>query len=64
MLFEWLALSKDAKAVMRMAKKGQIIEKPEDAIKDPYILEFLNLKEEAFYFRGSSAVYAYFGIIT
>lgn len=49
MLFERLALSKDTKAVMRMARKGQIIEKPEDAIKDPYILEFLNLKEETSY---------------
>lgn len=49
MLFERIALSKDTKAVMQMAKKGQIIEKPEDAIKDPYILEFLNLKEETSY---------------
>jgi predicted nuclease of restriction endonuclease-like (RecB) superfamily len=49
MLFERLALSKDTKAVMKMAKRGQIIEKPEDAIKDPYILEFLNLKEETSY---------------
>jgi len=49
MLFERLALSKDTKTVMKMAKKGQIIEKPEDAIKDPYILEFLNLKEETSY---------------
>jgi len=49
MLFERLALSKDTKAVIKMAKRGQIIEKPEDAIKDPYILEFLNLKEEASY---------------
>jgi len=49
MLFERIALSKDAKAVMKMAEKGQIIEKPEDAIKDPYILEFLNLKEETSY---------------
>ncbi len=49
MLFERLALSKDTKAVIKMANKGQIIEKPEDAIKDPYILEFLNLKEETSY---------------
>jgi len=49
MLFERLALSKDTKAVMKMAEKGQIIEKPEDTIKDPYILEFLNLKEETSY---------------
>ena len=49
MLFERLSLSKDTKAVMKMAKEGQIIEKPEDAIKDSYILEFLNLKEETAY---------------
>ncbi|MEW6686894.1 MAG: PDDEXK nuclease domain-containing protein [Candidatus Edwardsbacteria bacterium] len=49
MLFERIAYSKDVKAVMKMAEKGQIIEKPEDAIKDPYILEFLNLKEETSY---------------
>jgi predicted nuclease of restriction endonuclease-like (RecB) superfamily len=49
MLFERIALSKDTKAVMKMARKGQTIEKPEDAIKDPYILEFLNLKEETAY---------------
>jgi predicted nuclease of restriction endonuclease-like (RecB) superfamily len=49
MLFERIALSKDTNAVMEMAKKGQIVEKPEDAIKDPYILEFLNLKEETSY---------------
>ena len=49
MLFERLALSKDTKAVMKMARKGHIIEKPEDAIKDPYILEFLDLKEETSY---------------
>ena len=49
MLFERLALSKHTKAVTKMARKGQIIEEPEDAIKDPYILEFLNLKEETSY---------------
>jgi predicted nuclease of restriction endonuclease-like (RecB) superfamily len=49
MLFERLALSKDVKTVMKLARRGQIIEKPEDAIKDPYILEFLNLKEETYY---------------
>ena len=49
MLFERLALSKDSRAVMRMAREGLIVEQPEDAIKDPYILEFLNLKEETAY---------------
>lgn len=48
-LFERLSLSKDTQAVMRLAKRGHIIETPEDAIKDPYVLEFLNLKEETIY---------------
>jgi predicted nuclease of restriction endonuclease-like (RecB) superfamily len=48
-LFERLALSKDSQAVMRLAKRGHIIETPDDAIKDPYVLEFLNLKEETVY---------------
>ncbi len=45
MLFERLVLSKDKKGLLKLAQKGQIIEKPEDAIKDPYVLEFLGLNE-------------------
>jgi predicted nuclease of restriction endonuclease-like (RecB) superfamily len=48
-LFERLALSKDTQAVMKLVKRGHIIETPDDAIKDPYVLEFLNLKEETVY---------------
>lgn len=49
MLFERLALSKNKKKVLQMARSGQLIEKPEDAIKYPYILEFLSLKEDVSY---------------
>ena len=28
-----------------MAKQGQIISKPSDVLKEPYVLEFLNIKE-------------------
>lgn len=45
LLFERLALSKDKKGVMKLAKKGQEIQKSEDLIKDPYILDFAGLKE-------------------
>ncbi|HDP98453.1 MAG TPA: DUF1016 family protein [bacterium] len=45
MLFERLVLSKDKKGLSKLAQKGQIIETPEDAIKDPYVLEFLGLNE-------------------
>ena len=49
LLFERLALSKDKEKVMQLAQKGQVIEKPEDAIKDPYVLEFLGLPERSYY---------------
>ena len=48
-LYERLALSRDKEEVLALAREGQLIEKPSDAIKDPYVLEFLGLKEEASY---------------
>jgi predicted nuclease of restriction endonuclease-like (RecB) superfamily len=48
-LFERLALSRDKKAVRELAKKGQIIEKPTDALKHHTVLEFLDLKEDSSY---------------
>ncbi|CAL7959124.1 putative nuclease YhcG [Gammaproteobacteria bacterium] len=45
LLFERLAKSKDKKGLMRLARKGQEIIKPEDAIKEPMILEFLDIPE-------------------
>lgn len=49
LLFERLALSKDTDKVMQLAQDGQVIEKPEDVIKDPYVLEFLGLPERSYY---------------
>lgn len=49
LLYERLALSRDKKKVKELSRKGQIIENPRDLIKDPYIFEFLGLKEEAVY---------------
>ncbi len=46
MLFERIALSKNKKDVLRLAQKGQIVEKAEDAVKNPYVLEFLGLPEK------------------
>lgn len=40
-LYERLALSRDKDEVMRLATKGQVVEKPSDIIKDPLVLEFL-----------------------
>ncbi len=44
-LYERLSLSRDKEGIADLAKKGQIIEKPEDMIKDPYVLEFVGLPE-------------------
>ena len=48
-LFERLALSKDKDKVLELAQIGQAITKAEDVVKDPYILDFLGLKEKSEY---------------
>jgi len=44
-LYERLALSTDKDKVYRLSTEGQKIETVQDAIKDPYVLEFLGLPE-------------------
>ena len=44
-LFHRIALSKDKQGVLELSKKGHIIEKAEDIVRDPYILEFLDIPE-------------------
>lgn len=44
-LYERLALSSDKEKVLMLSQKGQIVQTPADAVKDPYILEFLGLPE-------------------
>ena len=44
-LYARLALSRDKEGILKLSEQGQIIEKPKDIIKDPYILEFLGLPE-------------------
>jgi predicted nuclease of restriction endonuclease-like (RecB) superfamily len=48
-LYERLALSRDKQGIRDLAAKGQIITKPEDALREPYVLEFLGLDEKAEY---------------
>jgi len=45
LLFERLAKSKDKAGLMRLARKGQEIQRPEDVFKDPVVMEFLGLPE-------------------
>ena len=48
-LYERLALSRDKKQVRSLSRRGHILASARDAVKDPYVLEFLGLKEEAAY---------------
>ncbi len=45
LLYERLGASKDEKGVLKLASEGHIIEKPEDALKNPVVLDFLGYKE-------------------
>ena len=45
LLFARLLKSRDKAGVLSMATRGQIIEKPVDALKDPYVLDFLDLPD-------------------
>ncbi|WP_294223763.1 PDDEXK nuclease domain-containing protein [uncultured Chryseobacterium sp.] len=51
-LYTRLSLSKNKEEILQFAEKGQIIEKPKDLIKDPYILEFLGLSEKPDYYEN------------
>ena len=48
-LYQRLLLSTEKENVKQLAKKGQIIEKSSDLVKDPYVLEFLGLEEKSGY---------------
>jgi predicted nuclease of restriction endonuclease-like (RecB) superfamily len=51
-LFERIALSKDKEGVLRLAKEGHCIENPEDLIKDPFVLDFLNIPQQYQYLES------------
>jgi len=48
-LYERLALSRDKEGVKKLAADGQLVARPEDLLKEPYVLEFLGLDEKAKY---------------
>jgi predicted nuclease of restriction endonuclease-like (RecB) superfamily len=51
LLYERLLSSNDKEAVLAVARKQRIPEKPTEIIKDPMFLEFLGLKREAEYYE-------------
>lgn len=52
MLFQRLALSADKESVMKLAREGQIIEKSEDILKEPFVFEFTGLPQLQTYSEG------------
>ena len=44
-LFERLALSRDKKGILHLSAKGNIISHPNEAVKDPYVLDFLKIPQ-------------------
>lgn len=47
--YERLHLSRNKKGLIEYEKKGNLPTKPEEIIKDPYVLEFLNINEKPVY---------------
>ena len=52
MLYERLLMSNDKEAVLAMARKERMPEKPQEIIKDPMVLEFLGLEKKAHYYES------------
>lgn len=45
LLFERLAKHRDPEAVLALARRGHEVSRPDDVLKDPFVLEFLDLGE-------------------
>ena len=52
MLFHRIALSQDKQKVLQLAKEGQIVERPEDILREPYVFEFTGLPQLPVYEEG------------
>jgi predicted nuclease of restriction endonuclease-like (RecB) superfamily len=48
-LYERLALSRDKKAIHDLTHRGQDVSRPQDVLKEPYVLEFLGLEDRPTY---------------
>jgi predicted nuclease of restriction endonuclease-like (RecB) superfamily len=52
LLFERLALSRNKEGVLALAQKGHEMHEPTDLVKDPYVLEFVGLKQDEEFFES------------
>lgn len=49
LLYERIALSKNKEKVLELAQQGQVLKTGKDLVKDPFVLEFLDIKENTNY---------------
>ena len=52
LLYERLTISADKEKILELSEKGQILKTSKDLIKDPFVLEFLDIKENTNYLEG------------
>ena len=52
MLYERLTLSADKDKILELSEKGQILRTSKDLVKDPFVLEFLDIKENTNYLES------------
>ena len=52
LLYERLTLSADKEKILELSEKGQILKTSKDLVKDPFVLEFLDIKENTDYLES------------
>ena len=52
LLYERLTISADKEKILELSEKGQILKSSEDLVKDPFVLEFLDIKENTDYLES------------
>ena len=52
LLYERLTLSADKNKILELSEKGQILKTSKDLVKDPFVLEFLDIKENTNYLES------------
>ena len=52
LLYERLLISKDKEQILGLSQKGQEINQGKDLVKDPFVLEFLDIKENTSYLES------------
>ncbi len=52
LLYERLLLSTDKKSVLELSENGQVLKNSKDLVKDPFVLEFLDIKENTRYLES------------